>query len=325
VPLRRNLGRIALSLSAVLLVLLAGEAILRLAPKLGLGAHRFEETTVLAADPELVWELDASHPLVNGDGLRDRDFAIEKPPDTLRIVSIGDSVAYGEFVALEDTYAKRLEARLNAGDGRHYEVINLGVGGYNTRQELIRYRAKGRKYRPDLLLIGFVLNDAIDVRTVLKAVKWLKMREERQWLRKSKLAAWVLDRVTSVETDAGGKPSLFVPAFRDPQGWRIVSDSFREFARIADEDGIPVLVVIFPVLDDLDNYAYREIHAKVAREAESRGFMVLDLLEVFRGRGASSLRRIRSDVWHPGPAGHALAAETIRDFLATRWDPAGTR
>jgi hypothetical protein len=216
-------------------------------------------------------------------------------------------------IALEDTYVKKLEVLLNERDGsRHYEVINLAVGGYNTRQELVRYRAKGRKYRPDLLIIGFVLNDAVHESMVVDSVKFLRKQREEQWIQKSHLAGWILDRVSTEDSDAA---SGFAASFEHKKTWRRLSRSFDGFARDAKQDGIPVVLVIFPLMLNLESYEYGGIHVQVAREAKRYGFVVMDLLETFREQRAWKMQLMRSDIWHPGPEGHTVVAETLYTIL----------
>ena len=86
---------------------------------------------------------------INALGLReDREYG-RKPPGTYRILAIGDSFTMGVNVELEDTYVKVLERLLESGsDGQTYEVINAGVPGYNTRQELTYLREEGFKLEP---------------------------------------------------------------------------------------------------------------------------------------------------------------------------------
>jgi hypothetical protein len=43
--------------------------------------------------------------------------------------------------------------------GRQYQVLNMGVGGYQTLQEVELLRSRGLKYDPDYVLIGFCIND----------------------------------------------------------------------------------------------------------------------------------------------------------------------
>ncbi len=97
---------------------------------------------------------------INSKGLRDREYSYEKSEGTFRILVLGDSVTFGFGVEMERTYPKLLEKWLNESGKRNYEVINAGVGNYNTLQELSAYELDLFRYRPDMIVLGFYLNDA---------------------------------------------------------------------------------------------------------------------------------------------------------------------
>ena len=66
----------------------------------------------------------------NSRGLRAPEFECEKPPNTFRIFTLGDSRTMAEGVHAGERYSNRLEDLLNArGDGRNYEVINAATDG----------------------------------------------------------------------------------------------------------------------------------------------------------------------------------------------------
>ena len=131
------------------------------------GLHR------IAKNPQLVHELlpgaraeldsGSRHALyvINSLGFRDEEFPVKKPSGVFRILALGDSMTFGPAINLEQTYPKVLERLLNegvAGDLR-FQVINGGVGGYNTYQELVMWRDKGVTLDPDLIIAGFCVND----------------------------------------------------------------------------------------------------------------------------------------------------------------------
>ena len=65
---------------------------------------------------------------LNAEGARDRDHAVAKPPDTLRIVVVGDSYTSAFHVPLEATFWSVAERRLadcDARRGREIELIAL--------------------------------------------------------------------------------------------------------------------------------------------------------------------------------------------------------
>jgi GDSL-like Lipase/Acylhydrolase family len=91
---------------------------------------------------------------INSKGLRDREYAYDRTPDARRILVIGDSFVWGYGVEQAETFPKVLEARLPGVD-----VINAGVAGYGTDQELLWLRSEGVRYRPDLVILEMCGND----------------------------------------------------------------------------------------------------------------------------------------------------------------------
>ncbi|HEX6088515.1 MAG TPA: GDSL-type esterase/lipase family protein [Thermoanaerobaculia bacterium] len=63
-------------------------------------------------------------------------------PETLHVVAIGDSLAYGAGDERGGGIARRLEAELEARGVRSVETVNLGVNGAQTDDLLARLRTK---------------------------------------------------------------------------------------------------------------------------------------------------------------------------------------
>jgi lysophospholipase L1-like esterase len=101
---------------------------------------------------------------INALGFRDtRDYPLDKPPGTFRILVLGDSVTFGHGALSDTTYPYLLERRLREWRADiNWEVWNLGVPGYNTTQELKYLERIGPRYRPDLVIVGFFENDLAD-------------------------------------------------------------------------------------------------------------------------------------------------------------------
>ena len=101
---------------------------------------------------------------INGGGLRDVEHSKEKPANTIRIAIIGDSYPEALPVRLEDTFwsvmGKKLEQD-GAFGGKKIEVINFGVSGYGTAQELITLREQVWNYSPDIVLLAVTTNNDV--------------------------------------------------------------------------------------------------------------------------------------------------------------------
>ncbi|MBI2144018.1 SGNH/GDSL hydrolase family protein [Candidatus Woesearchaeota archaeon] len=101
---------------------------------------------------------------INSKGLRDDERSYEKPDGVRRILMLGDSFTFGIGLKQNETIPGMLEHMLNSNreSPYSYEVINAGVGGYGTEQELIFLMREGLKYNPDIVLLSFYSNDPSD-------------------------------------------------------------------------------------------------------------------------------------------------------------------
>ncbi|MDG5466846.1 hypothetical protein P9J64_00765 [Deltaproteobacteria bacterium IMCC39524] len=99
---------------------------------------------------------------INAQGIRaDREFSLEKPEDTYRIVLLGDSFFMGYEVELENSLAWLLDEKLR-GRGVNAEVINLAVSGFGTSENLIALKERGLRYDPDLVIMEWHATDPSD-------------------------------------------------------------------------------------------------------------------------------------------------------------------
>ncbi len=105
--------------------------------------------------PSLEQPLFTSQVTINARGLRDRAHALAKPAGVRRVVAVGDSFTWGWGVDDGLAWADLLERDLGPG----VEVVNLGVPGFSTDQELLFLEREGVRYAPDLVLLCFALND----------------------------------------------------------------------------------------------------------------------------------------------------------------------
>ena len=161
--------RLAVVAGSVLFALLVFEVFLRAAGYSYQSFYRPDPVRGYALEPGAEgWQTKEgrAYVRVNSDGLRDRERGKRKPDGVLRVALVGDSYAEALQVAQEDGLASVLERQLGACPalgGRAVEVINFGVSGYGTAQELLTLREKVWDYEPDAVLLQVTTNnDLID-------------------------------------------------------------------------------------------------------------------------------------------------------------------
>lgn len=94
----------------------------------------------------------------NADGLQPSNARPAKLSGTIRVLMIGDSTVVGRAVAEEDRVHRQLEQRLHS-IGIRAEVLNAGVQGFSTDQELLLLEKLGPAYRPDIIILAVCTND----------------------------------------------------------------------------------------------------------------------------------------------------------------------
>lgn len=102
-----------------------------------------------------------SYHKTNSLGLRDEEFPFEKTKSTFRMICLGDSITEGSAVDYDKTYPKLLEKKFKDYSSEiKIEIINAGIGDYCIEQEYILLKERLLKYHPDMVILGYYLNDA---------------------------------------------------------------------------------------------------------------------------------------------------------------------
>ncbi len=182
-PVRESFRSLLLLLAATALSAALVEGVLRWAHFGSLRLpERGEATSLRIPHPTRGWALAPGRSVlqstrdysvrvaINSKGLRDVEHDYEAAAGAFRIVVLGDSFMEAYQVTLEESFPRRLERRLAE---RRVEVINLGVGGYGTTQQLLYLREEGLEYRPDLVLLAFLPdNDIRNNSRALESALW---------------------------------------------------------------------------------------------------------------------------------------------------------
>jgi lysophospholipase L1-like esterase len=262
------------------------------------------------------------HIHINAAGFRDDvEYPLAKPSGTARVVVLGDSFTFGGKVTLEETYPKVVGKRLDVVDpGHRHEVLNLAVPGYNTEQEALLFEEKGLAYEPDLVLVGFVLNDAASM------VQLVPAREPRfpalhSFLKRLAVVQFLYGHYKQIrmgmQTGRWSRSSVDPDFMPDTARWALTRKALQRIATLASSRGARTLVVVWPMLDDLDDrYAHLAKHQLVADTCRELGIPVLDLLPSFRGREAPTLWAETRD-HHPNAEAQRIAAAAIVEAIVS--------
>jgi len=100
----------------------------------------------------------------NRDGFRGDDVPYERAPNVRRVGVLGDSFVAAIACDEADTAVRQTERLLNASNPEYrWEVLNFGVSGSSTGQELVLFREVVARYRPDIVIVAyFIGNDFSD-------------------------------------------------------------------------------------------------------------------------------------------------------------------
>lgn len=255
---------------------------------------------------------------VNNFGFRDDDFSVSRG-EKIRIAFFGDSFCWGNGVKINDHYASIIEKRLNqlqpAGLG--YEVYNFCLGSYNTEQEAALYDLVGSKFRPDIVVVWYFLND-VDTERGIGTMTYMGgddlLTEWRSHSRVLDLVIYPFDRYIGAKKLVQHYLSNH---HEGSVGYASVQRGLQRFKRVSESLNVSNYLVIFPILFELneDKYPFAPAHKMVRNIAKKNGFRVLDLFPVFEGE-------IDRDLWvhpidqHPNEKAHGLAAGRVSEFLA---------
>jgi hypothetical protein len=252
----------------------------------------------------------------NSHGYRDRERAIPKPLGVRRVLSLGDSFAWGASVEFEDAYPQRVERGLVRRRGEPWEVVSLALPGMNTVDEAAQLADEGMAYGPDVVLLGFVLNDSEDAQAAeaRRAEDWLQERQAHPGrFDRSALYRMVSGRVRATIENrrrVTGYLSMYQP--RAP-GWIASRDALARMGALCRERGVPFVVAIFPLFGNpLDaSYPFESVHQAVAQAAAAAGARVVDLLPAYRGLRWDLLVVDGADDEHPNEIAYRIAASTL--------------
>nr|MBC7245494.1 hypothetical protein [Chloroflexota bacterium] len=306
-----------MAIFCVLLVLLAGELLLRV----------YHQQTLRQRLP-----ID----------LREETRALtwDEIKDKYRIVCLGDSITYGEDLPYAQTYPAVLADLLRQ---RHANldvvVINSGVRGHTAVQGLARLERDVLWYKPHVVLIAFGLNDGRLGYWPLDPIRERQMRGSPGWrgrvaalLQRSHLWLTLRARTRRLLLRLGWRERL--PEVRmegEPQprvsreGFAIAQERLIEGIK---QNGCTALFLMTttPVTEAFDAYLdavqhqrqlsiYEEYNRIIRETAAKHGVCLLDLHSIFSNYQSEQLSLLAEDGVHLTAAGERLVAQSVLQAL----------
>jgi hypothetical protein len=323
----RNQGLLSIALSSPVAVPDSGRAelghMIRLSPN---------PRIIYEFKPDLDVTFIGAPATINAAGFRGPLYPEAKPPDTRRLVGLGDSFMFGHGVGDGDVYLRVLENLLNRfAVGSRFETINTAVPGYNTVMEVETLKAKGLAYEPDVVLIHFVGND-LELPNFIRTVEPVLALDHsflvdlvRGFVTSSTVRGALrrhgLERSPQVE---GARrfvddPDDAPPQYRSMVGWQAYDAAMAELAALAEEHRFKPVLVTFSV-----TFAHRQ--RRILNIARRLGIDSLEVGETFRAyldeRGIKNYRgsplALSDENMHPSVLGHHIAARVLYRWLCER-------
>ncbi len=300
------------------------------------GIHVFSPTYGWAGRPGAVALMGDGRVSLNARGYRGRRLALPREGDHVRVVVLGDSIAFGYGVSDEQAFPHLLDVRDNG-----LEVGNLAVEGYGPAQELLLLRNEGLREDPDVVVLALCLrNDLVDAALSVALYNGVTPRPryrlvsgrlvlEDGALRRSpaeRALQWLVD-----DSHLFNRLLALVPPPAPPEdvGWRrrkqqVLRDEAQvlrlnlalvlEMQRVCHRHGVAFLVAAFP--SGLDYEAKPGLQRRFLDALESEGVTVVDMGARFDALGVTPAELSLDRTGHLAPKGHALSAKILEAAIA---------
>jgi lysophospholipase L1-like esterase len=306
-----SLGLIVVSAAVALL---AGEIVLRIKNS-SMKTYDIEmwryakELKQRSADPDLGFDhLKSKSALLEGVQINLNEVGLRGPPlreaapEERRILFLGGSITLGWGVPEDQTVEMQLQDMLRAA-GEKVQVLNGGVGNYNTLRYVSRFFKELTGLHPTDIVVQYFLRDA----------EQLANESGNVLLRNSELAVtlWIAYHRLF---DKQGEASL-VDHYRkvyDPSapGFLEMKQKLEELAQYAQVHNIRLYMAMTPDIHNLIHYKFKFIHDQMRQIADEDGYRFIDLLPALLGRPPEELYAMPGDP-HPNALGHKLMAQAI--------------
>jgi len=290
-------------------------------------------------DPKLYWKLKPNQncytkighkPVhINSQGTRGLEFQTEKPVNTIRVLSLGDSRTFGWGLSDEETYSRRLEQLLQGyvSRGKKVEVINAGVNAWSYPQMLVYFRDFGLRYQPDYVMLADAnLWTQFSEKNSPEFVEKFMWRERlKNFLRRFAIYHFVVEvelrryyereRAKFIPVEPRRDTLFKLQQQSDPDA--VFGDAIEEVCRIAQTNHIQAVLLSLPTLSALTATGQVD-SVLVAKRGASTKFDIplVDVRPDLRSGGKTLY--LDADPVHLNAQGNAIVAERLFETLTNR-------
>lgn len=281
---------------------------------------------------------------INSLGFRGEELPEQKNPDEMRVLVLGDSITFGVYVPEEATYVRQAESHLNLSrHAKRIRLINGGVEGIGTKDEIDILESQGVRITPDIVVVGFYLNDAnppdrlayglanpgfVRRHSVLAQTIYLSyiLRQYRYGNRAEEedMYGW-LDNPPpyDLKTNRNALLQYAKSARRDwgvawePDSWGLIDEQLDRLKKLSNKYQFSVLLLAFPSAFQVDaEYLEDGPQQRLKGLVGKYNFDYLDLLPVLRSQAKNG--PLFSDHCHLEKSGHDIVGKTLAFYLSEK-------
>lgn len=193
--------------------------------------------------------------------------------------------------------------------------------------ELATLREVAARFRPDLVIIAYVLNDTersgpSDVDSQAGGGRRPLINTIHHKLKQVSMAyTYLAPKIGAAfgvlfngRYAVGGTREIIESYHEESPGWIEARQAILDIATEARKIGAPAVVVVFPMMIDFSTYPLRSAHETITRFCQHNGIPVLDLLPRFANEEASDLAIFLDG--HPNAGAHKIFADEILHYLS---------
>ena len=281
----------------------------------------------------------------NSLGYRNREIGQKKGA---RILFLGDSITFGDYLSEEETFVRLVEG-IARDNGEDWETINAGVGGISLQNELTILKETGLSTDPDVVVLGFYLNDFQESFFIPPVPLFLKSSRLAYFAARAvgeiqyhvnttffdtNIDVWEKEFERNVALEKGDYRKdeaafnfLILNSFHDwggawsPRSWETLKPYFEELKMLSIVNNFKLLFLVFPVRYQVDAMPIHDFpQLQLKKIGAALDTPVLDVLPVLREKYEARNEQLFYDQCHHTPYGNRIIAAGLYTFLKRHID-----